>query len=60
MRADDLLMAIIIGGIGFSGAHLRAEFVFWRRSMAAELRKQASIRQIFKSVLPPTATCSNP
>jgi hypothetical protein len=60
MRVDDLLMAIIIGGIGFSGAHLRAEFVFWRRSKTAELRRQANLRQIFKSALPPAATRSNP
>jgi hypothetical protein len=52
MRVDDLLMTIIIGGIGFSGAYLRAEFIFWRRSKAADLRKRAGMREILKSAVP--------
>ena len=60
MRVDDLLIMIIIGGIGFSSAHLRAEFVHWRESKAKELRRRASMRQIFKSAAPPPATHSNP
>ena len=60
MRMDDLMITLIIGGIGLSGAHLRAEFISWRRSKAAELRKQASMHQIFKSALPRAATRSNP
>ena len=60
MRVDDLLMTIIIGGIGFSGVHLRAEFVYWRKSKAEELRRRASMRQIFKSAVPPAAISSSP
>jgi hypothetical protein len=36
MSIDDLLLVIIIAGIGLSGAYLRAEMDFHRRMMAAQ------------------------
>jgi hypothetical protein len=44
MSIDDLMIAIIIGGIGLTGAYLRAEFISWRRSNAAERKKKADLR----------------
>jgi hypothetical protein len=46
MNIDDLLIAIIIGGIGLSGAYLRAEYTFYRRHKAVERRKQLSLREL--------------
>ena len=42
MNFDDLLIAIIIGGIGLTGAHFRAEYLLWRRDKAAERQKKAN------------------
>jgi hypothetical protein len=44
MSMDDLMLAIIIGGIGLSGAYLRAEFVAWRRSNAARRRLGGAVQ----------------
>lgn len=43
MSAEDLLVAIIVGGIGLSGAHFRAEYLLWRKHKAAEQRYKASL-----------------
>lgn len=43
MDFDDLLIAIIIAGIGLSGAYFRAEYVSWRRYKAAIRRKDVSL-----------------
>jgi hypothetical protein len=40
MSIDDLLIAIIMAGIGFSGAYLRAEFDMHRRITAAQRRRE--------------------
>jgi len=45
MILDDLLITIIIAGIGLSGAYLRAELVLHRRLKSAELRKELSLRE---------------
>jgi hypothetical protein len=45
MSIDDLMIAIIIGGIGLTGAYLRAEFMSWRKVNAAERRKRAGLRE---------------
>jgi hypothetical protein len=42
---DDLLIAMIIAGFGFSGAYFRAVFVSWRRNQAAEQHLQISLRE---------------
>jgi hypothetical protein len=44
MNIDDLMIAIIIGGIGLTGAYLSAEFMSWRRAIAME-RSQRAGRQ---------------
>jgi len=51
MSIDDLMIAIIIGGIGLTGAYLRAEFISWRRSNAAERRKKAGLRAVTRERL---------
>jgi len=45
MSIDDLLMAIIIAGIGLSGAYLRAEHMSWRRENDAERKRLAGLRE---------------
>jgi hypothetical protein len=45
MSIDDLLMAIIIAGIGLSGAYLRAEHISWRRENDAERKRLAGLRE---------------
>ena len=42
MNFDNLLIAIIIGGIGLTGAYFRAEYLLWRRYKAAERQKKAN------------------
>jgi hypothetical protein len=46
MSIDDFMIAIIIGGIGLTGAYLIAEFMSWRRGVAAERRKRAVQREL--------------
>ena len=46
MKLDDLLFAIILAGIGLSGAYLRAELALHRRLKSAELRKELSLRAL--------------
>jgi Arc/MetJ family transcription regulator len=42
---DDLLIAMIIGGIGLSIAYLRAELVVRQEFKAAERRKELALRE---------------
>jgi hypothetical protein len=44
--ADDLLIAMIIAGFGLSGAYFRAAFVSWRRSQAAERKREISVQEL--------------
>ena len=46
MILDDLLMAIIMAGIGLSLAYLRAEYVFNRRSKAVARRDELILREL--------------
>jgi 6-phosphogluconolactonase len=46
MSFDDLLIAIIVAGIGLSVAYLRAEYVSWRRYKAAERRHEVSLCEL--------------
>jgi hypothetical protein len=46
MILDDLLMAIIIAGVGLSLAYLRAEYVFNRRPKAAARRDALILREL--------------
>jgi hypothetical protein len=48
VKSDEVeSIAIIIAGIGLSGAYFRAVFVSWRRYQAAERRKQFSLRELY-------------
>jgi len=38
MNLDDVLFAVIIGGIGLCVAHFRGEYIRWREHEAAERR----------------------
>jgi hypothetical protein len=46
MTLDDLLIAILVAGIGLSGAYLRAELLAHRRFKAAERRKELALREL--------------
>ena len=46
MILDDLLIVMIIAGIGLSVAYLRAEVFLYRRFKAAERRREALQRQL--------------
>jgi len=51
MSLDDLLIAIIIAGTGLSGAYLSAKYVSWRRTKAAERRREFSLRELYANKL---------
>jgi hypothetical protein len=46
MSLDVALMVIVLGGIGFSAAYVRAEYMRWRELGAAELRREAALREL--------------
>lgn len=46
MILDDVLFAIILAGIGLSGAYLRAELVVHRRVTAVERRRELVRREL--------------
>ncbi len=46
MSFDDLLIALIIAGFGFSGAYFRAEYLSWRRCRASERKRETSFREL--------------
>ncbi|HEY4969421.1 MAG TPA: hypothetical protein VII35_05910 [Steroidobacteraceae bacterium] len=46
MNFDDLLIAIIIGGIGLTGAYFRAEYLLWRRYKATERQKANPVPRV--------------
>jgi hypothetical protein len=46
MSIDNLLIAIIIAGIGLSGACLCAKYREWRRDLDAEKRQAVSFREM--------------
>jgi|HubBroStandDraft_2_1064218.scaffolds.fasta_scaffold90570_3 hypothetical protein len=52
MSLDDLLLVIIIAGIGLSGTYLRAELVLHRRLTALERRRKVLQRELHKIVPP--------
>jgi hypothetical protein len=39
MNFDDMLMAIVVGGIALSGTYIRSEYRLWRSHGAAERRR---------------------
>jgi hypothetical protein len=46
MSLDDLLFAIIVAGIGLSGAYLKAEYVLNRYFKTAEHKKLIALREL--------------
>jgi hypothetical protein len=46
MRVDDLQFAIILAGIGLSGAYLRAELVLHRRMTALQRARELVQREV--------------
>jgi hypothetical protein len=50
MSLDDVLIAVIVGGIGLSGAYFRGEYILWRKDRAAELRKSRNTLAIHRPV----------
>jgi hypothetical protein len=46
MSFDVVLMAIVVGGIGLSGAYLRAEYIHWREHGAAARRRTTVLREL--------------
>jgi hypothetical protein len=46
MGFDVVLIAVIVGGIALSGAYVRAEYLGWRKHGAAQLRREAALRQL--------------
>jgi hypothetical protein len=46
MSVADILMIVIMSGIGLSVVYLVAEFSRWRRNEAAERRKAADFREL--------------
>jgi hypothetical protein len=47
MGVDDILMAIIIGGILLSGIYLRAQYALRRSLRTAELRRELGLRELY-------------
>jgi hypothetical protein len=46
MSLDDVLFAVIVGGVGLCAAHFRDEYIGWRKHRAAELRRESNIRAL--------------
>ena len=46
MNLDDVLMGIVVGGIGVAAAYLRAEYVRWREQGASERRRETALREL--------------
>jgi len=46
MSLDVALMVIVLGGIGFSAAYVRAEYIRWREQGAAQHRREAALRAL--------------
>jgi hypothetical protein len=50
MSVDDLLLAIIIGGVVLSGAYLRSQYALQRNCRAAERRAESRLRDLFSAM----------
>jgi hypothetical protein len=46
MSLDVALIVIVLGGIGLSAAFVRAEYMRWRELGAAQLRREAMLREL--------------
>src|SRR5271169_5272367 len=63
---DDLLLVMIIAGIGLSGAYLRAELILRRRLKTAECRRELDLRKLhinrrcLEQTAVPKQSCNGP
>ena len=46
MILDVAMIVIVLGGIGISAAYVRAEYMRWREVGAAQLRREAALREL--------------
>ena len=46
MGLDVAMIVILLGGIGLSAAYVRAEYMRWREVGAAQLRREAALREL--------------
>jgi hypothetical protein len=46
MSLDDVLFAVIVGGVGLCAAYFRGEYIGWQEHRAAEKRREASMRAL--------------
>jgi hypothetical protein len=51
MSFDDVLIAILVGGIALAGAYIRAEYRAWRTRGAAARRRGSVLRQLHAASL---------
>jgi hypothetical protein len=47
MSLDDVLFAVIVGGVGLCAAYFRDEYIGWRKRSAAEMRKEMRMRELY-------------
>jgi hypothetical protein len=60
MGVDDILIAIIIGGMLLSGVYLRAQYATRRSLRTAELRKELGLRELYGTRLKTQDSPKNP
>ena len=46
MSLDVALIVIVLGGLGLSASYVRAEYMRWRELGAAQLRREAALREL--------------
>jgi hypothetical protein len=46
MSLDVALIVIVLGGIGLSAVYVRTEYMRWRELGAAQLRREAALREL--------------
>ncbi len=51
MEFDFVLIALIVGGLGLSGAYVREEYLAWRAQGAALRRREAALRDLHAASL---------
>ncbi len=51
MGFDFVLIALIVGGVGLSGAYVREEYLAWRAHGAAQRRREAALRDLHAASL---------
>jgi hypothetical protein len=52
MSSDDLMIGLVVGGIGLTVAYFCVAYILWRRHKAAEFRKAAELRKLHLDRVP--------